>query len=329
MTPRTSAALLALAAAAALALAGCSAGPAASTSSDGSGTTTLRVASIDVDGSIPLMLADSEGFFAKHGLTVKRTLSPAFDGTLASVMNGQADIGFAASPPLLNALAKKAPVAVVAQTASTSERDAANVDVIDPSITRPRDLEGKTIGVTSLNDLGAVGVRLAVAKDGGDPAKLKIVELPSAQRLGALLEHRIDATTMLGPDAVTAKHTSGVRVLFQYTDGFPVGSPLDVYFASKTFIKANPDALKKFRAALNDAVEYANGHPDAVRTQLAELFKDIPDGATAAKEVQLTHYSTAISTSALDELEKGLTKYGNLAAITPAPDFYSYTAADK
>lgn len=322
MKSRTLPALTILATLAAAVLTGCGSTPAGTASPNSSAT--LRVASIDVDGQIPLSIAQTQGFFKEQGLVVETSMSPAFDGTLAKVLNGQADVGFAASPPLLNALAKKAPVQVVAQTATSEGREAANVDVYGDTIKRPRDLEGRTVGVTSLNDLGAVGIRLSVAKDGGDPSKVKLVELPEPQRLGALIEGRIDAGTLTGPASVAARETKGVRVLFQYTDGLPEGSPLDVYFATPTFIKANEDSLKRFRAALDRAVAYANENPDAVRAALADMFKDIEGGDKAAKAVPLTKYTTAINSEALMDLQDGLTKYGKLAGITPAEQFYSY-----
>lgn len=304
-------------------LTGCGATPAAPDSSTGSAT--LRVASINIDATIPLTIAQEQGFFKNHGLTVNTSVSPAFDGTLASVMNGQADIGFGAAPPLLNAMAKKAPVQVVAQTASVGGQMTANVDVYGDAINRPRDLEGRTVAVTSLNDLGAVGIRLSVAKDGGDPSKVKLVELPEAQGLGALLEGRIDAGVFRGPAQLAARTTKGVRVLFQYTDGLPEGSPLDVYFATSTFIPGHEDALKRFRAALADAVTYVNGHPDAARAALATIYKDVDGGDKLAATLPLTRYSATINPDAVMALQDGLTKYGKLAGITPSDRFYGYS----
>lgn len=315
----------AAATAAVLLMAGCASAsaPSGSGSSSAGATTTLKVATISMDGAVPLFIAQEQGFFKEEGLTVETTTSPAFDGTLAGVMNGQSDIGFAASPPLLNAMAQKAPIQVVAQTASAGKGLEANVNVFGDEITSPKQLEGKTVAVTSLNDLSAVGIRLLVAQDGGDPAKVNLVELPDAQRIGALVEKRIDAAAMVGPTAITARATPGIRLLVDYTDGLPLNTPLDVYFSSPTFIKDHPQQLEGFRAALDKAVTYANANPDAVRAVLATMWKDV-GGVEAANETTLMTYNTATSASALTALQDALHTYGKLTKIVPTDTFYSY-----
>ncbi|WP_445529382.1 ABC transporter substrate-binding protein [Streptomyces cyslabdanicus] len=289
---------------------------------------TIKVGTIPIGPQVPLLIAQQKGFFKEQGLTVEPQTSTAFDATLAGVLNGQYDIGFGAAPPLLSALSKKAPVKVVAQTAAIDHgrgpgQSGADVDVVDPSLKRPRDLQGKTLAVTSLNDLGAVGLRAAVKKDGGDPNALKLVEMPGAQQLGALLSGRVASANFNEPNAAVARANPKVRVLFNYTDPLPAGAPLDVYFAKNDFIKNNPETLKKFRAALDKAVTYANEHPAEVRAMTWKLYQNVSD-AVAAKTV-MQAFSTRIDRQALGSLEDVLTDYAGLQKRVGPDDFYSYT----
>ncbi|GED89048.1 ABC transporter substrate-binding protein [Streptomyces sp. NPDC091412] len=307
-------------------LAACGSGGAADAGAQN--TKTLTVGTIPIGPQVPLLIAEKHGFFKEQGLTVKPQTSTAFDATLAGVLNGQYDIGFGAAPPLLSALSKAAPVKVVAQTASIETpqgpgKSGADVDVIDPSIKRPRDLEGKTLAVTSLNDLGAVGLRAAVMKDGGDPKSLKLVEMPGAQQLGALLSGRVASANFNEPNAAVARANPKVRVLFGYTDYLPQGAPLDVYFAKNDFIRKNPATLEKFRAALARAVAYANEHPDEVRAITQKLWENVSE-QIAAKTV-MQRYSTDVDKKALDSLQDVLTRYAGLEKRTSPNDFYSYT----
>jgi ABC-type nitrate/sulfonate/bicarbonate transport system substrate-binding protein len=62
-----------------------------------------------------------------------------------------------------------------------------------PQIRRPRDLEGKRVGVTGLPSDDAV-LSSIVRGDGGDPAKVHKVTI-GFQAVAALLAHRVDAAT--------------------------------------------------------------------------------------------------------------------------------------
>lgn len=315
---------LVIAAVAAL-VTGCSGTAAAdSDASAEGGIDTLRVATIDMEGSIPLLLGMEQGIFEKHGIEIETAFSPSFDGTMAAVMNGQADVGFAASPPMVRAIAKGAPITAVGQTAAIAADEVANVDAIDPAITSPKDLEGRTVAVGSLNDLGSIGVKVAVAKDGGDPALVKFAEVPLAQRLAALQEGRIDAAIFLGAASIEARETDGVNVIFQYTSAFPAGSPLDMYFSQVDYADKNAEVLERFRAALTEASEYANANEEAVRAEIARLFAEVPGGDHAAEVMDLTHFSTEIDPEALMGLQDAMVTYGGLEAAVPAERFFSF-----
>jgi ABC-type nitrate/sulfonate/bicarbonate transport system substrate-binding protein len=62
-----------------------------------------------------------------------------------------------------------------------------------PNITRPRDLEGKKVGVTGVPSDDAV-LSSIVRGDGGDPAKVHKVTI-GFQAVAALLAHRVDGAT--------------------------------------------------------------------------------------------------------------------------------------
>jgi len=62
-----------------------------------------------------------------------------------------------------------------------------------PSVKRPRDLEGKTVGVTGVPSDNAV-LRSIVQGDGGDPSKVKTVTI-GFSAVGSLLAHRVDGAT--------------------------------------------------------------------------------------------------------------------------------------
>lgn len=77
------------------------------------------------------------------------------------------------------------------------ERPLASV-IAAPGIRSPRDLEGKTVGVTGVPSDSAV-LRSIVAGAGGDPRKVKTVTI-GFNAVPALLSHRVDAATAFWND---------------------------------------------------------------------------------------------------------------------------------
>ena len=75
----------------------------------------------------------------------------------------------------------------------------------------------------------------------------------------------IYAAIFIGAPALGALKKDGIHLVFQYTEALPEGSPLDMYFSKTDFIAGNADLLKRFRAAMTEASEFANANPDKVR----------------------------------------------------------------
>src|SRR5699024_7793584 len=59
-------------------------------------------------------LGEDQGFFADAGLDVQPKIATGFAPNLASVINGESQVGFAAVVPLIVAKSKGAPVTIIA-----------------------------------------------------------------------------------------------------------------------------------------------------------------------------------------------------------------------
>ena len=115
--------------------------------------------------------AMGEGYFADEGLDVTPTVPSDPAASLKQVGAGKAPFAISYEPEVL--LARSQGVPVVAVGAIVTHPLNAVIARTDRGISRPRELEGKTVGATGLPTdrplLDAV-----VRSDGGDPAKVKL-----------------------------------------------------------------------------------------------------------------------------------------------------------
>src|SRR5215469_11121760 len=171
------------------------------TSAQQTALTTIRVAGVPADDMPPVYYAEKAGLFRKEGLDVQIVPSTSGAAVAAAVISGTYEFGKASLLSAVNAHLKSLPLAIVAAGAVYDTR-ASTADICvasDSTIRDGKGLEGKTIGVPSLNDLNQLAVSAWVDAHGGDFKTLKFVELPQSATGPALAQHRVTAAIMLQP----------------------------------------------------------------------------------------------------------------------------------
>jgi NitT/TauT family transport system substrate-binding protein len=166
------------------------------------------------------------------------------------------------------------------------------------SIKSAKDLVGKKVAVNTLQNIGDTTVRESVRKAGGDPSKVKFVEMPFDQMPAALDAGQVDAAWMAEP-ALTIARGQGARVVaspFAETDP---KLTVATYFTSTKLLKQKPDLVKKFTAAMTESLEYASQHPDEARQILTGYTKI--SGAVLQK-LSLPSWPTDIDMASLQKL---------------------------
>lgn len=308
-----------IAAATTLVLAACggSDGSSSGSSSDG-GTTKISVGVIPTVDMAPLYLGIDKGFFREERLDVTPKTAEGGAAIVPAVVSGSDQIGYSNFVSLMTAADKGLPVVALAPAASVGddpEKDVAQVVVKKGSpIKDAKDLNGKTIALNSLKNLGEVVVRESVAKAGGDPDSLEFTELPYADMNAALEQGRVDAIWQLEPFLTSAKADGAQRIVSTFVGAVP-SSTLGAYFTTTKYASENADVVERFGRAIAKSLEYASAHTDEVRTVVEKTLK-VP--AATAKTMNLpvwTAEMTEATVSPVGDLSK---KYG---LIEQAPDY--------
>ncbi len=265
------------------------------------GLTTVRLASAPLGHLAPLYLAQDQGIFAKHGLKIEIS-SQADLVSVPSVLAGKADFATGDLTTLLVASSKKLDVKAVVPASASNGRRGADFGALvvkgGSGITRAKQLEGKTVAVNILTNIAAAAAREAVRADGGDPAKVKLVEIPFPQAPAAVGSGKVDGAWVVEPFLTAAKAQGAVPVGWGFTDLAP-DLTVSAWYTSGAYHQKNPQTVTAFRDAVREAYAYAAGHEADVRAKIPTFTEIKPE---VAAKITLTGTADTISRDAAEKL---------------------------
>lgn len=286
-------------------------------SSSSDGPTKVSVGVIPLVDVAPLYLGIAKGFFAKHGLQV--TPRPAVSGTaiIPAVLADEDQIGFSGVVSLLAARENGVPLRAVAAASSSTGDPARDINAVlvgkDSTLQRARDLEGRTVAINALNNIGDTTIRTAVQRDGGDPSKVNFVEMPFSDMPALLAAGKIDAAWESEPLMSVIKAQGGRALFDNLTATYP-HLQIALYFTTEQMLQKDPQMVQSFVAAMNESLEYATAHPAEAR-QIATTYTKITSAQAA--RVNLPAWPTTMDEKSATVVGDAARGYGTL---TKAPD---------
>ncbi|MBQ1041060.1 MULTISPECIES: ABC transporter substrate-binding protein [unclassified Micromonospora] len=283
------------------------------------GLTTVRLASAPLGHLAPIYLAQERGIFARHGLKVEVDTEASDLTSVPAVLAGKVDFATGDLTTLIVARSKGLDVkAVVPASASTGKAGAdygALVVKGDSGITSAKQLEGRTVSVNILTNIAAAAAREAVRADGGDPAKVKLVEIPFPQAPAAVGTGRVDGAWVVEPFLSAAKAQGAVPVGWGFTDLAP-DLTVSAWYAAGSYASKNAKTVTAFRDAVREAYAYARDHEDEVRAKIPTFTEIKPE---VAAKITLTGLRDEVSRQAAEKLA-GYAQRDGLITTTPDLD---------
>jgi NitT/TauT family transport system substrate-binding protein/putative hydroxymethylpyrimidine transport system substrate-binding protein len=226
---------------------------------------------------------------AEHGAFRIRQPGSGPDG-LKLVLSGKADLGVLDIHDL--AIARERGTKVVAIGALV-ERPLAAL-VARPPVKRPRDLEGRTVGVSGLPSDPAF-VDAIVRHDGGDPAKVKQVTI-GFSAVARILSGRVDAAPVFwNAEGVVLKQRGLDTREFRVDDYGAPPYPEVVLITSEQTLRTKRAALHDALLAIANGIQTVRANPDTAARRVAEAAgtKDV-DLVRAQLDAVLPLYGTAL-----------------------------------
>ncbi|MEU2790382.1 ABC transporter substrate-binding protein [Streptomyces sp. NPDC007100] len=294
----------AAAATAALLLTSTACGNGGSGSGGGNGTDNIEIGALPIVDTAPVHLAASHGFFARHGIKAKITPVQGGAYSASGIVSGQFDFAFSNITTLLTAREQGLPLKAVANGVASTGQAGPGKDysaVLVPkgsAIKSAKDLPGRNIAVNQLKNIGDTTIRAAVRRAGGDPEKLKFTEIPLPDMPAALAAGRVDAIWTVEPFQTQAIDQGAHDVCWPFAEAVD-DLTVSLYFTSEKLLRDKPDLVKRFTAAINDALAHARAHPEAVRAELGTYTKIPP---SVAKRIVLPKWPTAINRASVQSI---------------------------
>jgi len=251
-----------------------------------SALTPVRVGTAPVESYALMFYGIERGFFKAAGLDVQMQVFGAGGGVMQGAGAGAIDIGCANVGAQANAHIAGLPFAMIAAGGLYSTNSPTTVLAVAKNATfkTAKDLNGKTIGVSTLHDLQQASVLKWVDANGGDSSTLKFAETPVPVMAPALAAGRIDAACLLEPSLTAAK--DDIRIFGKCYDAIAKSLMITSHFANTAWLDAHPDAAHAFIGALRESARWANRNLAASSAILADKSKIPLETIAAMHRVQ-------------------------------------------
>jgi ABC-type nitrate/sulfonate/bicarbonate transport system substrate-binding protein len=251
-----------------------------------------------------IYIAMKEGWYRDEGLDVQ-IIEPAAGGVAAVVAAGQADFGISVQEAVIPARAQGLPIVSIA--AILQHNDSSFMALARTGITRPRDFAGHTYGGYG-GALETEILKTLVACDGGDPERIKMVEVGNVDYLSGMEQGRFDFVwvfegwDVLRARAVEKKDINTVKFV-DYLDCIPDWyTPLII--TNERTIAQRPETVRKFLRATTRGYELAMRDPVAAADALMAGAPELDEALVrASAEYHRDKYVDAGRQWGLQDLE--------------------------
>ena len=228
----------------------------------------LRVGAGKIEPQAEAYYALDGGFFKKYGLDVDLQTLQNAGITSSAVASGDLQVGTQTTLGIAQARQRGVPFIIIASGARSDPKFSVGGLVVAPSspIATAKDLNGKTIGIETLNGLAALTIKAMVDNAGGDSSTLKFLEIPAALMPDAILQGRISGALLQDP--VLTQAGNKVRSLGNPNEAIGANYVSIAWFTTTDWLAKNKDVARRFAHAIYDAGAWAMANPQLAAESL-------------------------------------------------------------
>jgi NitT/TauT family transport system substrate-binding protein len=209
----------------------------------------------------PLFLALEQGFYADEGLDVRLTEGSGAETVVRLVAQGIDNIGFGPATTVAEAIGNGLPLQIIA--VYQPKTPIGLMSFPDVRLKTPKDLEGKTLGLTANESFSHLWEPFAKL-NGVDLAKVTKVVLDYSSRNGLFMSRKLDVqSTFLNVDVPLMEKKTGIKFNTLKISDFGLQLLGDGLFVNNEYAKSHPEILRKLLQATAKGYQAARANPQA------------------------------------------------------------------
>lgn len=190
------------------------------------------------------------GFYEKYGLETNVLYATGRLPT-QTLVSGQVQFVSTAASASIPAIVGGADLVILAGASNSSTLEIFS----KPQITRPEQLRGKKVGITSFGSSTDTAMRFALAKWGINAGDVTLLQLGGCgEILAALVQGGVDAGICSDPTTIAAQKAGFHRLARMRDLGLNVQQA--AITAQRSYVQAHPDVTDRFLRAFGEAIRY-------------------------------------------------------------------------
>ena len=230
-------------------------------------TLTVRLGGIPSDSYGEPYFGLDGGFFSRAGVNVEVTSFGSGAQIATAVVGGALDVGLADPIVIGSAVVRGVGLGYFAGGVEYStDAPTTQLCVLRAGpIKTPKDLNGQTLGVFSLNSMPLYATREWLRQSGVDTDSVKFVELSPPAMIPAIVRGTIAAGVVNEP-LLSSAPSEGVAPFAKVYDACAKFFYISCFFGRRDWLQQNAPVMRKFTQALYDTARWANSHhPDTLK----------------------------------------------------------------
>ncbi len=288
--------------------------------------TKVRIAYLVADSMLPALYAKDKGYFATAGLEPDFIAVQGGPAVVAAIASGDADIGYAAPVPPINARIRGVPVKMFLELGQEVDPDKKFIWLVASKasgITSVAGAKGKKVSFNANGGLCELTWRAHLAAAGMKIEDVQPVVLPFPEQEAALEQGNIDATCTINPFMASINGNAKIGAAIVAAGTLPeLKQPLmnDALFATETWLGANGEAAVAIARVMDKARKELLADRAALEAAAVKYMELKPEDAKSFN-LPIVHDSMTVDQGELQRILDAMVATGMQPGPLKAADF--------